>query len=440
MRMRWRLRHGTGLVAATALALTPVLSGSQAPVVDAAPQPSAGWIDVLPNLPEEEGVEARPPVPQDVEPQTVLVARKDRAREIRVEGPRGSRVWTASALTSHDLPQAAMDAYKRAAATMAGTDPSCQLPWTLLAGIGRVESDHGRYGGSVLSTDGVSRPAIIGVALNGKGPVAAIRDSDDGKMDKDEVWDRAVGPMQFIPTTWAYAGRDGDGDGKENPHDLDDAALAAAGYLCSGSGSVLDDAAAKAAIFRYNPSDYYVALVQAFERGYRTGVFVMPSPPPPPEEDRDRPRKKRQVREAVRAETRETTSSPTRTPKPSTSDGGGSTPTSSPKPSPKPSPTPTKEPSPTPTPDGPVLVTVSGTLTSCAGGWCVSGTTLGLGPTTQNAADAADDYDGNGAFGTNAEELDGLVGKNVTVQVEKATGALYVINGMDYRFADGTFA
>jgi len=437
--MRWRLRHGTGLAAVAALALTPVLTGAQAQVVDVAPRPAAGWIDLLPDLPEVEGVGPHLPAPQEVEPQTTLVARSDRAREIRLEGPRGSRVWAVSALTSHDLPQAAMDAYKRAAATMAGTDPSCQLPWTLLAGIGRVESDHGRYGGSVLSTDGVSRPAIIGVALNGKGPVAAIRDSDDGRMDKDKVWDRAVGPMQFIPTTWAYAGRDGDGDGKKNPHDLDDAALAAAGYLCSGYGSMLDDASAKAAIFRYNPSDYYVALVQAFERGYRTGVFVLPSPPPPPDEKGDRPRKKKAGPAAVRQESTrpkaDDRAEPTRTPKPSPT-------TSAPKPSPSPTPTssPKPSPTPTPTPDGPVLVTLSGALASCGDGWCVSGTTVGLGPDTQDGADAAHDYDGNGEVGSNAEELDGLVGKNVTVQVEKGTGLLYVINGKDYRYADGSFA
>ena len=81
-------------------------------------------------------------------------------------------------------------------------DPGCHLPWTLLAGIGRVESDHGRYGGSVLGNDGVPRPAIVGVALNGKGPVAAIHDTDNGAFDGDTVWDRAVGPMQFIPSTW----------------------------------------------------------------------------------------------------------------------------------------------------------------------------------------------------------------------------------------------
>ncbi|MFP5252583.1 MAG: lytic murein transglycosylase [Actinomycetes bacterium] len=436
--MRWRIRHGTGFVAAATLALTPVLGGAQAPLVDAAPRLSADWVDVLPNLPEEEGLAAHPPVPQQIAPQVTLVARSDGAREIRLEGPRGARVWTASALASHDLPQAALDAYKRAAATTARLDPSCRLPWTLLAGIGRVESDHGRYGGAVLSTDGVSRPAIIGIALDGRGPVAAIRDSDDGRMDRDPVWDRAVGPMQFIPTTWAYAGRDGDGDGERNPHDLDDAALAAAGYLCSGSGSLLDDASAKAAIFRYNPSDYYVALVQAFERGYRTGVFVLPSPPPPPDET-DRPRKKRKPRETVR-ETREATTPP-RSPKPS---GDGSVTPTSPKPSPKPSPTPTptKQPSPTPSPtaDGPELVTLTGTLTACDGGWCVGGTRLDLGPDAQGGADAAHDYDGDTVIETNAGELDGLVGRSVSVQVEKGSGVLYVLQGKDYRFADGTFA
>ena len=115
------------------------------------------------------------------------------------------------------------------------------MPWTLLAGIGRVESDHGRYGGSELGTDGLPRPAIVGIALNGVGPVAAIADTDNGRWDGDKVWDRAVGPMQFIPSTWQYAGRDGDGDGVENPNDLDDAALAAADYLCPSSGSVLPD-------------------------------------------------------------------------------------------------------------------------------------------------------------------------------------------------------
>ncbi len=193
-----------------------------------------------------------------------------------MSSPKGTRTWSASSLADNGLPSAARRAYERAAQAMGSIDPACQLPWTLLAGVGRVESDHGRYGGSVLGENGVSHPLIIGVALNGVGPVAAIRDTDDGLLDKDKVWDRAVGPMQFIPSTWAGAARDGDGDGVESPNDIDDAALAAAAYLCSGSGSVLGESAMSAAIFRYNASEEYVALVMAMEEGYRTGVFIMP--------------------------------------------------------------------------------------------------------------------------------------------------------------------
>lgn len=228
-----------------------------------------------------------------------------------------------SAIESYDVPAAAMRAYRNAADEMASTMPGCQLPWTLLAGIGRVESDHGRYGGSVLGEDGLPRPAIRGVALNGVGPVAAIADSDDGEWDGDTVWDRAVGPMQFIPTTWAGAGRDGDGDGEENPNDIDDAALASAYYLCPSSGSLLDDATLSAAIYSYNHSDYYVALVKAFMVGYETGVFDIPSPPPPPsEETEEKKDKKQDKRAADKAEPeKDTTTKPS---KPSGSSGGGS--------------------------------------------------------------------------------------------------------------------
>ncbi len=222
--------------------------------------------------------------PQVVAEQTTIVAalslstKAERNRKIAVTSSKGSHVWTASALAEHDLPSAAMRAYKNAARSIDATDPGCHIPWTLLAGIGRVESDHGRYGGSVLGNDGVPRPAIVGVALNGKGPVAAIHDTDAGAFDGDTVWDRAVGPMQFIPSTWQGAGRDGDRDGVKSPNDIDDASLAAAAYLCGAGGDLSDDTAEKAAVFRYNPSDYYVALVTAFARGYRTGVFVIPSP------------------------------------------------------------------------------------------------------------------------------------------------------------------
>jgi hypothetical protein len=386
--------------------------------------------------------------PQQVEPQTTLVWKADKHRKIRVDSPRGSRVWTASALASHDLPQAALSAYQHAASVMASADPSCQLPWTLLAGIGRVESDHGRYGGSVLASDGVSRPEIIGVPLDGHGPVAAIHDTDNGKLDGDKVWDRAVGPMQFIPSTWAWAGRDGDGDKKLNPHDIDDTALAAAAYLCSGSGSMLDDASAKAAIFRYNPSDYYVALVQAFERGYRTGIFVIPSPPAPASDGAPGAEKKKhkksgdKVPAAVKHRAKKDTAK-----KPVAKDQpAAAAPKPKPKPSPKPSPTPTPTPKPSPTapsPSAPALEALTGTLSACGdGGWCIGDRKLDLGPDAHLAAPAAHDYDGDGATESNAAELEGLAGAAVTLQVGSGTtpAVVYVVKGLDYRFADGTLA
>src|SRR3954469_6969673 len=214
-----------------------------------------------------------PSRPQVVAEQTTIVhglalrTKKERNRKIAVSSSKGSHVWTASALAEHDLPSAAMRAYKDPAAHVDGADPGCHLPWTLLAGIGRVESDHGRYGGSVLGNDGLPRPAIVGIALNGVGPVAAIHDTDNGRFDGDTVWDRAVGPMQFIPSTWRTAGRDGDGDGVRSPNDIDDAALAAAAYLCHGGRDLARVADQRAAVFGYNASSYYVDLVTAFAHG-----------------------------------------------------------------------------------------------------------------------------------------------------------------------------
>jgi membrane-bound lytic murein transglycosylase B len=73
----------------------------------------------------------------------------------------------------------------------------------VLAGIGRIESHHGRHLGSAtrFSPSGDVTPTILGPALNGARTIGTIHDSDGGCLDGDPVWDRAVGPMQFIPST-----------------------------------------------------------------------------------------------------------------------------------------------------------------------------------------------------------------------------------------------
>ena len=118
----------------------------------------------------------------------------------------GDAVTRTAALTpgsASDIPQAALSAYQRAEAVINKADRGCSLPWELIAAIGRVESDHGRYGGNSLDDQGVARPGIYGIPLNGKNNTQSIGDTDAGQYDDDSRWDRAVGPMQFIPSTWS---------------------------------------------------------------------------------------------------------------------------------------------------------------------------------------------------------------------------------------------
>ncbi|HYJ70559.1 MAG TPA: lytic transglycosylase domain-containing protein [Nocardioidaceae bacterium] len=186
-------------------------------------------------------------------------------------GPDG----TVSTISSNGIPTAALIAYQRAATVLAEADPSCRLEWPLIGAIGRVESDHGRANGNVLGSDGLARPGIYGVPLNGQGGTASISDSDNGVYDNDPAWDRAVGPMQFIPTTWQVVAVDGDNDGAKNPQDIDDAALATAVYLCAGEGDLSTDSGARTAIYRYNHSTDYVNLVMSIAEAYAMGDYSM---------------------------------------------------------------------------------------------------------------------------------------------------------------------
>lgn len=67
----------------------------------------------------------------------------------------------------------------------------------------------------------------------------------------------ALGPMQFLSSTWAAYGADGDGDGRKDVQNVHDAIHGAARYL-RALGAPGDW---RSAIFGYNHADWYVALV-----------------------------------------------------------------------------------------------------------------------------------------------------------------------------------
>jgi len=187
--------------------------------------------------------------------------------------PEGSADSVVSGASSNGIPAPAIAAYQRGAQIIDSADKSCNIPWELIAAIGRVESDHGRYGGNSLTESGVSKPGIYGIPLNGKNGTQAINDTDGGELDKDTVFDRAVGGMQFIPSTWQVVKVDADGDSKRNPQDMDDAALATAVYLCSGKDNLSQRKGQEAAVYRYNHSQDYVNLVLRIMEAYSSGDY-----------------------------------------------------------------------------------------------------------------------------------------------------------------------
>lgn len=174
-------------------------------------------------------------------------------------------LWVTRVAGLSGIGERALAAYAGSALRLSKEQPDCGLGWNTIAGIGFVESEHGTIDGAQLGSDGVVWPAIVGIALDGT-VTESIADTDAGALDGDAVWDRAVGPMQFIPSTWALWRSDGDGDGERDPQDIDDAAYSAGRYLCATGGDLREPNNWIAAVASYNDTvDYNHRVADAAE-------------------------------------------------------------------------------------------------------------------------------------------------------------------------------
>ena len=186
-----------------------------------------------------------------------------------------SRVELVGTLSGR-IPAVAYDAYLSAAGRAPTITGSCRVEWEVLAGIGQVESRHGRMSGDHrLAVDGDVLPSIRGRALDGTRGTQTIVDTDGGDLDGDTAFDRAMGPLQFIPTTWRELGRDGNDDGTADPDNLYDASLTAVAHLCLREPGNYDDRGQlRRALIAYNASGRYADDVLAWVDRYQEGPLT----------------------------------------------------------------------------------------------------------------------------------------------------------------------
>lgn len=190
------------------------------------------------------------------------------------------------------IPPVVFSVYLQAQIQATELADGCVVDWPVIAGIWKVESDHATVGNRTVTPEGQVTPRLFGVTLDGSTPgTATIPDSDDGVLDGDPVWDRAVGPAQFLPGSWASFGQDANNDGVRDPQNVHDAALATVAHLCIRTpGDYTTTAGLDRALRGYNNSQAYVVKVAGWVDYYRslnfdaTGVvavghYAFPLPP-----------------------------------------------------------------------------------------------------------------------------------------------------------------
>ncbi|MFE7578046.1 lytic transglycosylase domain-containing protein [Streptomyces sp. NPDC057521] len=257
MRFNGTMRRQLGGTAA-AVAAMAALTASQAPQLAAheeTPKPRHTTDDVVwSEVPNDDSYHTELPPLKSPKP----------PKKGEKQSPAARQSWAEAG-----IPATVLAAYRRAETTMERSDPGCRLPWQLLAAIGKVESGHAA--GGRVDRNGTTVSPILGPVLNGAG-FANIADTDGGAYDGDATYDRAVGPMQFIPSTWAHWGRDGNGDGRRDPNNVYDAALAAGAYLCAGTRDLSIPSDMNRAILSYNHSETYLRTVLSWLEFYRKGI------------------------------------------------------------------------------------------------------------------------------------------------------------------------
>ena len=214
-------------------------------------------VGVLINLGGQHGTPGGVPVAlaDQAAPQQVTVTQQS-TQTTPGDPLKASPAWVAQTSQTSGISQTAIAAYGDATLLLGQQQPSCHLGWTTLAGVGTVESANGTIGGRQLLPNGLSSSPITGPALNGAGGYAAIGNGNGG-------WSSALGPMQFIQSTWDRWGADGDGDGYADINNIFDAALAAGRYLCADGRDLATAQGWTAAIYSYNHSADYVQQVYA---------------------------------------------------------------------------------------------------------------------------------------------------------------------------------